>query len=820
MPGQSITNTSYWCANCHYKNTSSGSYSYNASAFTPVPPEIKNDTGLVPQKAGDGTSFFDHSLKEWSDNICRSCHSSDSPDSTTLFIHNVSAGGGGADCISCHDINGTGAPANKKIDILAFDRGAHNNLNEGRNRACWACHGDGTEPEGHPAEYRSPKKCSNDNCHSLSQSYRAPMIYSHFKNASMNSNPNNALNFNVSTQKDCEDCHANNAITRGINKYSTSSHYASLELPESINCIFCHLNEDNSENWGSAALINKNKTSLVELDRVRNKFTLKAGQSLDLGSGFKLKLLEVSTDRNALIELFKNEISIDKIAVSSGNYTYEETLNIDNSSVKVPVLVLNITGFFNSGNNSFIQFEGFRSKRVHEENKTTSCYVCHVNSRPKIKYKVLERVDGNVDDIFYTEELVNFSDEKEYDEADAFRILANLTDTDEHADIQSGTRKVLFVGEPWNISRDYRILIKETTMESDEAYMNIRAGNYSYEDIVKKGEFFEYRLSINFPGYQSKNITIFRAKVSEIIQAKPKNMIVLEYVLALSPEIKQIEENQTLEGYNASWLWENSILISGKIPSNFHSPQIFDGRDGGGDCLSCHGKNGFSGKKIISLGAHGELNGGENSACYACHGGNEGIQNHPAESPRDCKSCHAATSDNYNAVYIGDEEHKNETCEGCHLADSHDLISFDIIPSVEKVTIIKENNNTILKAFASAGYKMRLRGARYYIDSPEEKFNMSPSDGVFDSQVEEVFGRIDISKISPGKHFIYLEAMERDDKWGTPISLEINLEGEVLNLTEEEKPGIGLLLGGLAILMIIFRRNLNIEGLFNACQNN
>jgi len=34
-------------------------------------------------------------------------------------------------------------------------------------------------------------------------------------------------------------------------------------------------------------------------------------------------------------------------------------------------------------------------------------------------------------------------------------------------------------------------------MESDEAFINIRAGNYSYEDIVKKGEFFEYRSSIN-----------------------------------------------------------------------------------------------------------------------------------------------------------------------------------------------------------------------------------------------------------------------------------------------------------------------------------
>jgi len=178
LPNQTITKTSYWCANCHYKTTSSGNYSYNGNVFSPVPPEIMNSTGLVPQKAQDGTSFFNHSLKEWSDNICRPCHSTDSPDSTTRFIHNVSPGGGGADCASCHDVNATGAPSDKRIDIKAFEKGVHNSLNNGGNGACWACHGDGTEPGGHPAGYRSPKKCSNDNCHSLSQSYRAPMVYS------------------------------------------------------------------------------------------------------------------------------------------------------------------------------------------------------------------------------------------------------------------------------------------------------------------------------------------------------------------------------------------------------------------------------------------------------------------------------------------------------------------------------------------------------------------------------------------------------------------------------------------------------------------
>jgi len=61
------------------------------------------------------------------------CHSTDSSNSTTTFIHNVSTGGGGADCISCHDINSTVLSTDKRLTSAAFDRGVHNNLNEGGN---------------------------------------------------------------------------------------------------------------------------------------------------------------------------------------------------------------------------------------------------------------------------------------------------------------------------------------------------------------------------------------------------------------------------------------------------------------------------------------------------------------------------------------------------------------------------------------------------------------------------------------------------------------------------------------------------------------
>lgn len=807
---QSITNTSYWCANCHYMNTSSGNYYYSGSSYSPVPPEIQNQTGLVPQTAADGTNFFNHSFGSWSDIICKTCHSTNYPDYTTQFIHNVTSGGGGSDCSSCHDIYGNGAPFNKRVDISDFNKSVHNGLNGGGNRACWACHGDGTEPGGHPSSYKSPRKCSDDNCHSLNQIYRAPMIYSHFKNASLNDNNDNALNFNVTVSNNCEDCHIQSIINEGNNKESTVSHYGILEsLPDSRNCIYCHLNKDKSEIWGNATRININRTPLVELDRVSNKFTVKAGESVALGSIFRLKVDEISTDRIALIELLKDDVLVDRSAVSLGNYTYEETLIIDNSSLKVPVIVLNFTGFFYSGDTSFVQFEGFRTKRVHSENQSGLCYQCHYYSKPQIKYRVIERVaSSHIDDIYYTQELVNFSDQKQYDENDALRIIMNLTDTDFYIDINPVTRKSMLVGQAWNISQDYTVKVDDITKESDEAFIQLNIENYSYEDVVRKGEYFEYKPQINYLGNQPKNITIFRAEVSDIVHGISSNLVVLENVTALSMDIKKIEENQTLDGYNASWLWENSTLYTGKIPYDFHSPSLFDGKDGGGECLTCHGIEGFVDKKVIGLGKHTELNGGGNRACYACHGGSAGIQNHPSgfRSPRKCNSCHASTVENYNAVYIGDEEHKNGVCENCHVTNVHIIQGFGVTPSVKELSLITQDNKTIIKAYALAGYNMKVRGARYYIDSPQEKFIMYPEDGIFDTQKEEIVAQIDVSKISAGKHVIYVEAMERNNEWGVASSIAFNIgEGEI-KPDAKETPGFSILLGGMAIILFSFSK--------------
>ncbi len=792
----------YWCSNCHYNSTPEGEYFYNGTAYVPAPPEITNPL------------FYNHSrliTLDWSDKVCRNCHGT-GRNTMVEFVHNVSMGPGAPDCAECHDVKGS---APKKMNFSAFKEGVHRNLNsnaanntslsEITSKACWACHGEGKEPVEHPERYKNPRNCDGNDCHSLAQSFKAPMVYSHFKDAGLNGNPNNALNYNVSTNVSCEACHLNSLIIESDALNASVSHYASRKnLIDSINCIYCHLDKENSIKWGNATEINKNRTSLIEINREKNKVSARAGDFVELGSGYRIKVIEVSIKRgSANIELYKKDTIIDSGPVNIGKYVFEENRIINNASSRIPVIVLNVTEMFASNNESFIQFEGFRIKRLHSENKTTSCYLCHFNGdAQKHKYTVIDRRNEHV---FYTEVLFNSSDKKEYEQEQALLVLANKTSDDAFSDIERAKRKTLREGEKWKLSENYFLTLKDVAVKSDSARFLLEAAGNTYMDVVKRGDVLDYELSINYLGYQSVNITIFRANVSEILQGNP-DIAVLEDIVALSPEIKKIEDNSSIYGYNTSWLWENNVFLAGRIPGSMHAPLLQDGRDGGENCLSCHGKEGFLEKRIDSLGRHTTLNGGGNSACYACHGGGEGIKAHPGnyKTPRDCTGCHASLENNYSAVYIGDEEHKNERCEVCHVSNTHDIIVFrlGLLPAVTNISLVRHDNKTLVKALAVAGYKMKVRDARYYIDSPEEKFKMYPVDGAFDYQREEIFAEIDLSNITPGKHALYVEAMERN-RWGAPASHVFTMEGTTKK--EEQKRldfGLAPLLGILLAFLI------------------
>jgi hypothetical protein len=812
-----LTN-SQWCAACHYNSSGSA---YKGNLLDPIPPEITNSS----LNSSDGTQFFNHSGFGSTDSICFGCHGgvmAGYSANSLNFTHRVSEGGGGANCIGCHDIDGVGAPLDKRIISRSVKLGVHKNLNAGAsnttdvdpiNKACWACHGEGIEPSGHPARYKNPRECSNDDCHALTQLYKAPMVYSHFKDAQLNDNPTNALNYNVSTRGLCEDCHYNSLVEPNEPKSNSSvSHYASTEkLIESVNCIYCHLDEDNAEDWGNATEINKNRTAMIQINRENNKFTVMTGEMIDLGTGYRIKVTGVSLDRgSAAIEIYKRDTLVDSGLVGVGEYVYEENLVIDNSTVKTPVIVLNITDMFVSVNGSFIQFNGSRIKRVHPENRTTSCILCHYKgSVEKHKYVVIDRKD---EDVYYTEVIFNSSDKELYDQEKFQKLLVTLTPLDKYLDIQTPLRTTLKQGAPWDIGKDYRLTLREVATDSKTALFDLEIGGRTYTDIVRTGEQLEYNLSINYLGNTYTEVVIFNATVIEIAQANP-NIVILEYVKALSPEIMSIKDNTTLYGYNTSWFWVDNTFMTGKIPQNLHVPLLFDGKVGGPDCVSCHGQKELGKHKVMNVKTSSRMV-SENKACWICHGDGNEPKGHPLtyNKPRVCKSCHAdRVEPYYNATYIGDEDHKNVAdCRICHVVDTHKIVRFDVMPGIKELSLSRDeiypDEKITLKATAIAGFNMRVKAVEYYIDSPEKKLTMVPVDGSFDGQREDATAQVNTAGLKAGEHIIYVRAMERNDKWGPESSISFNIIEEKINLSKEdneENKSDGMLYGIAGVIFSI-----------------
>ncbi len=275
----------YWCANCHYNGSApGGKYSYNGNLFTPHPPEVNNKSGLVPQSARDGTSFINHSwalATSYDDARCKACHNNsilDGGNSTSrYFSHDVRPGG--PDCLACHDINGTGAPPDKKINASAMLLGVHKNLNQNAtnttilnslNKGCWACHGIGTEPTGHPANYKSPYACVE--CHNATTNFTSPNItlqneitrkktYNHIPYNYTLSGPT-GYGYKITsdywnTSVNCTACHSKSTVYFNVTFTTTNSlaanisHYANKSnlISPTKTCTLCHKSPENSTNW-------------------------------------------------------------------------------------------------------------------------------------------------------------------------------------------------------------------------------------------------------------------------------------------------------------------------------------------------------------------------------------------------------------------------------------------------------------------------------------------------------------------------------------------------------------------------------------------
>ncbi|NJD52918.1 MAG: hypothetical protein FIB07_08640 [Candidatus Methanoperedens sp.] len=274
-----IGNTT-WCASCHWQGYSNDSTKYidMVDTFTgyllPVPPEITGHALYAPTgKPG----YFNHTLSTYSDQDCKSCHSTLGPGAKiTEFTHNVRKGqSGGRNCTSCHY---EGSPTAPNVDIVNMGLGAHASLNNFSqytggnitNRKCWACHGtlnangfanESDQPvDSHNISiYKNPRGCPG--CHNNNQinsNLRAPQVAEHRERSPVI--PTNGTG--------CSLCHNNSlttinendgfGISGGNAQNATASHYlkdANINLMTATNhsndCRWCHILNNGSTNWGT-----------------------------------------------------------------------------------------------------------------------------------------------------------------------------------------------------------------------------------------------------------------------------------------------------------------------------------------------------------------------------------------------------------------------------------------------------------------------------------------------------------------------------------------------------------------------------------------
>ncbi|NJD53672.1 MAG: hypothetical protein FIB07_12480 [Candidatus Methanoperedens sp.] len=270
---------SYWCAACHYQGYVSGNVTYNDMVNTfiemglPVPPEITGNASYGNYAtSNDGVIYYDHGLSDYSDNECTRCHGK--ANNTKKFMHGVTTGSGGSECLNCHDGRPTGPvdDPDKYPGIVNTSFGKHKNLDTTNgsdildNNDCVACHYN-TSLMDNP-EWTTPTRACND-CH-LEGNFPAPEIVNHRPGGT-----------NIKTTANCTTCHNNSINTFEYNKNASVSHYVTNRsiLHPTVNqtaiprfgfftqadsleynkeCNSCH-NPSNSS-YGNGTLITKSHT--------------------------------------------------------------------------------------------------------------------------------------------------------------------------------------------------------------------------------------------------------------------------------------------------------------------------------------------------------------------------------------------------------------------------------------------------------------------------------------------------------------------------------------------------------------------------------
>ena len=797
------SNNSTQCMWCHFDNPTNGSWG------TPVDPQV-----TVPSL---NHSQFTNSTE------CYTCHVAGG--GTPPHFHDASLSpGAGKDCVSCHDIGGA-APSIRQLDVSSTNRtsGIHYGLNSNSNgltlnpanQRCWACHGDGdgseaAQPVGHPVNYKTPKDCSQSECHSINQSiFYEPMIYSHFNDSDLVDNSGDHVTENVSTNSRCQYCHdealehynenAESPLLAVVSHYGSTSGLVDL-TDES--CTYCHRDDDiddreYAEDWGNATDPMDNVSALTDI-RKMEKVTIEQGDSYNLGNGYYFTVGEIDLKgRQALFTLKRHDDTLARpVTDADDQYLYYEWWVDDGDEFNQTLVSIDTLDVFRGDDRDkenetrvLAQFEARGIKRLHNNQDVGVCWVCHTKN-PTVKqdeYVVLE---------------------KENDRTYYAPIYADFNDEDSPI-----TSLFIEEGSGWEAG-DYMFMVDELDIKGQKARISLYyKDNLVKDDVVDTGDIFEYyRDDIVYENYDFDNTTFFTVTVTDIFRSEERILATFDNIKAISLDIVGISEDndngsgndyekgyahEWFGGYNISWLRINDTFKVGGRPDTVHSPMFIDGADGGADCVMCHDATmNFEIENLVSvnairtqLGAHAGMNfAAENDtvltdevdkSCWACHGGGGEPTRHPInyKSPRPCQSCHTWREEpTYGAVDLSDVDHgKQEHCTICHAAsgDIHVIFPRRIFADIEGLTLtpssLFERRDVQVNATAVSGWGMKVEQVEYFLDTVTEDgtgIPMIPVDGAFDSGQEDVTAYINTSGLDFGIHTVHVHTSERGGRWG------------------------------------------------------
>jgi hypothetical protein len=630
----SISSTS-WCQLCHWQ--ASSTYSLMTSTFNEdgmkVPPEITGNATFKPESpASDGTRYYNHSLVDYLDGTCRGCHGSglSGTDGVTLFIHNVTEGGGGPDCISCHDYGKTGA--SRRVNNTAMKTGIHANLNKNAtnasgissdNKKCWGCHNsNGQQPTDMGDIFDDPYKCYD--CHnSTAKPYAnvstAPDASEHFRGGEEIKASSSASDNSSS----CLVCHNLSELKVPYieddicsSDYSLSSHYArnrtdlrTWNSGLAVNCSYCH----------------------------QNSSTVFAVAMVDVSYNTSIS--------NHSIRYNSSNPDCTSPQCHSTGWIHNSTLTKPDLTLQSSALCLSCHGNNGSGGTNYSgAVTGVREKH----NNSIDCTSCHLNtSRDIHPVKYLQ----NINNTWSTSQTNAVNCSNCHQNSTFWPGAPIIPNPLKHS---SNTSNGTIWGSYWTGANSACYYCHNNTKHNSTALGSISSLLSSAN--VRNGTLTNTRWCADCH-YNTSNPT-YKGNLSQ-----------------WSPTPPLITVNNTGKSY---WVNHSSFLSSGyndstcipchalngsfTVTSLNYSHSLDPGVDGGADCKSCHDVGGLAGPgKLVNFSGMNDTNAihkymnkntatalsAENKKCWACHGNaNQPSDGHPSnyKTPRRCPDCHLPNS--------------------------------------------------------------------------------------------------------------------------------------------------------------------------------